>query len=519
MISSFVNLDPIRWSNSDSRDAIRTVEFSPDGRYLAASSQDKLTRVWTVGAEPSLTALPTLLPHPEQVRATRFSPDHRWLATATLKENVVRLWPMASLSQNPVPIKLPGGPAPLAFGPAGRLLATGVPGRNTVALWEIPDRPNPKPRQLGTLPNQEMEVLAAAIDQSGHLLATAGANGTTRLWDITNPANPIQHAPLIDTAGPVYAVAFSPDGTLLAAGYKDNSARLWDVHDPTAPVLKATLSHPALVLGVAFSPDGHTLATASEDTNARLWDITDPANARPLADPLAMGADNVYSVAFAPNGHTLASASHDRTVQLWETDIDRVTAVICALPQTSREVWHRYLPKVDYRQPCPDAPPAISPVVARPDATTLMAGHSRQCVTSPPGGSSAEAPHQGHCGAPGTSWRLHRDGTGPTVRVVAPDSGLCLDGSDDAPPGSPTVVRQQVCSPSGAGQLWRLNLLGGNGDTVDAQLINLVDPAEPRCLDVYNQSQDENGRLVLWPCGDANKENQRFTLSAAVLGR
>ncbi|HET9254518.1 MAG TPA: hypothetical protein VFO16_04865, partial [Pseudonocardiaceae bacterium] len=72
----------------------------------------------------------------------------------------------------------------------------------------------------------------------------------------------------------VSAVAFSPAGHTLATASADHTARLWDLSDPRHPTALGTLTgHANAVSAVAFSsPDGHTLATASADHTARLWE-------------------------------------------------------------------------------------------------------------------------------------------------------------------------------------------------------------------------------------------------------
>ncbi|MGH3810151.1 MAG: TIR domain-containing protein, partial [Pseudonocardiaceae bacterium] len=88
---------------------------------------------------------------------------------------------------------------------------------------------------------------------------------------------------LTDHKGAVYSVAFSSDKHTLATASADHTARLWDISDPYHPRALGTLNgHNGEVNSVAFSPDGHTVATASDDQNAALWDISDPYHPRAL---------------------------------------------------------------------------------------------------------------------------------------------------------------------------------------------------------------------------------------------
>ena len=67
--------------------------------------------------------------------------------------------------------------------------------------------------------------MAVAIAPDGTWLASAGADGSVRIWD---PATGQLRAALTGHAGPVRAVAIAPDGTWLASGGDDGSVRIWD---------------------------------------------------------------------------------------------------------------------------------------------------------------------------------------------------------------------------------------------------------------------------------------------------
>jgi len=117
-----------------------------------------------------------------------------------------------------------------------------------------------------------------AFSPDGRLLATAGAGGDARLWEVASGA-------LVRTVthGSARDVAFSPDGRLLAtagggsvqaagiaaAALTDMSAWLWDV--ATGALVRGLAGHAGQVQTVAFSPGGNMLATCAGDMTARLW--------------------------------------------------------------------------------------------------------------------------------------------------------------------------------------------------------------------------------------------------------
>ncbi len=207
----------------------------------------------------------------------------------------------------------------VAFSPDGHTLATASADR-TVILWDL-TTPAPLARVGRPLTSHTAPVYSVAYSPDGHTLATGSADRTVILWDLSDPVNPVRIGrPIAGHTGAVHSVAYSPDGHTLATAGEDRTVILWDLDDPVNPVRigQSLTGHTGTVYSVVFSRNGNTLATAGHDQTVILWDLSDPATPTRIGQPLTGHTGTVPSVAFAPDGHTLATASWDRTVILWD---------------------------------------------------------------------------------------------------------------------------------------------------------------------------------------------------------
>jgi len=209
----------------------------------------------------------------------------------------------------------PGTVNAIAFSADGRTVMTGnMTGdkEGSTILWDLtnPARPSRQARLEG-------RTETGAFAPNGRAAVTCSGNRAV-VWDLTDPARPIQRSTLTGHTGPLSAVVYSPDGRTVLAGSDDGSAVLWDVTDPDHPIRRGSLDNAGVdaVTAMAFGPDGRTAMTAGGDL-AVVWDLTDPA--RPIRRSTLSGLTAaITAVAYGPDGHSVLTGGNDNKAILWD---------------------------------------------------------------------------------------------------------------------------------------------------------------------------------------------------------
>ena len=325
---------------------------------LAVSDSRGTVRLWN-----TLTRRPIGSPISSHhaVTGLALSPDGKVLAVAA---DGLQLWSTATGQRIGGTLSAADAGGPMAFSPDGSLVAAiGTDGK--ARLWKVATQ-----QETGTAvtvgPGASQGALAFSPD--GKTFATVGANGTAALWSMATQrrtgALMIGDAPGSSgtpAAGgrPVAAVTFSPDGATLATAGANGSIRVWDAATQQEIGTPMTAG-PGPVYALAFSPDGATLASAgangSSSGTARLWD---PATQQEIGTPMTAGPGPVYALAFSPDGATLVTAgangSSSGSARLWDVAFPAgLLTAACAIADQSltRQQWANYAGTQPFQQVC-----------------------------------------------------------------------------------------------------------------------------------------------------------------------
>jgi len=291
--------------------------FSPNGRWVAIGKAKGIITCWIIlhdlGKQESKTlSFPTsVLTRNTGVRSLAFSPDGRWLA-AGMRSGEVHIWDLSRESPHrhawQAHTKSVNG---LAFRHDSRLLVSSS-SDGTLGLWACPGwDPLPRKKLGGTL--EEI-----AFSPKSELLACATSEGL-RLVEATSLGEsgdaPRERGRF---PGPHRSVTFSLDGRSLAASQGGRiliayfqKGKLQAFRTMQDPELEA--AHEKEVDHLSLSPDGALVASSSGDRTLKLWEV---ATGKRLAVVPLGGADNIHP-AISPDGKYLATTANDQT-QLYE---------------------------------------------------------------------------------------------------------------------------------------------------------------------------------------------------------
>ncbi|ODQ57927.1 hypothetical protein WICANDRAFT_34664 [Wickerhamomyces anomalus NRRL Y-366-8] len=316
----------------DHSSVVCCVRFSNDGKFLATGC-NKTTQVFGVETGELVARLADDNTASENgnsgadlyIRSVCFSPDGKFLATGA-EDKVIRIW---DLSTRRITKYLKGHEQDiysLDFFPDGNRLVSGS-GDRTVRIWDL------QSGQCSLTLSIEDGVTTVAVSPDGKLVAAGSLDRTVRVWD-SSTGFLVERLDSENEAGTghkdsVYSVAFTSDGSEVASGSLDRTVKLWSLKQLGNGTSSNTQSknvtacevtyvgHKDFVLSVCSSPDSQYILSGSKDRGVIFWE-------KKTGDPLLMlqgHRNSVISVSVANNAISgagmFATGSGDCKARIW----------------------------------------------------------------------------------------------------------------------------------------------------------------------------------------------------------
>ncbi|KXX72929.1 Transcriptional repressor rco-1 [Madurella mycetomatis] len=255
---------------------IRSVCFSPDGRYLATGAEDKLIRVWDIQAGKIRN---TFHGHEQDIYSLDFARDGRTIASGS-GDRTVRLWDIET-GNSTMTLSIEDGVTTVAISPDTKFVAAGSLDKS-VRVWDI--KTGFLVERLEGPDGHKDSVYSVAFSPNARELVSGSLDKTIKMWELTAsrpmPQQPLKGGRCIKTFEGhrdfVLSVALTPDAEWVLSGSKDRGVQFWDPR--TGQTQLMLQGHKNSVISVAPSPvptpNGGYFATGSGDTRARIWSYT-----------------------------------------------------------------------------------------------------------------------------------------------------------------------------------------------------------------------------------------------------
>jgi WD40 repeat protein len=259
-------------------DVVHDVEFSPDGKFLAAAggppAQFGEIKIWDVAKGECVR---TIQGHTDFIYSVAWSPDSKKLASASYDK--------------------------------------------LVKIWEVDTG-----KELKTLKDHADAVYAVAWSPKGNWIATGSADRSIKVWD----ADSGKRLYTISGHGDiVYSLAFNHEGTQLTSTSADKTIRTWNLTAEKGDAVRNITAHNDIVSRVVYSASGKLFASASQDKTARVFNAANGATIKALDEQ----PEAIFAVAVSPDDATLAVGSYDGSVKLFKIADGKLADTLIDLPK------------------------------------------------------------------------------------------------------------------------------------------------------------------------------------------
>ncbi|PKY03852.1 WD40 repeat-like protein [Aspergillus campestris IBT 28561] len=300
-------------------DAIQSIEWSSDSRFLLTAAKDLTARVWSLDPEDGFEPT-TLAGHRQGVKAAYFSADQESIYTVsqdgalfrweyvtkkdpdTMEDITDERWRIVKkdyFMQNDARVNCAAFHAPTG------LLIVGF-SNGLFGIYDLPEF-----NMIHQLSVSQSNIDNVTINKSGEWLAFGSSkHGQLLVWEWQSESYILKQQGHLDSLN---SLVYTPDGQRIVTAADDGKIKLWDVKSGFCIV--TFTEHTSGVTACEFSKKGNVLFTASLDGSIRAWDLVRYRNFRTFTAPSRL---SFSSLAVDPSGEVICAGSPDSfDIHIW----------------------------------------------------------------------------------------------------------------------------------------------------------------------------------------------------------
>jgi len=238
------------------------------------------------------------------------SPNKQQLAAAGNLQ--IRLYELGSNNLQPTVFAGPNGHKgnviAIGFFSSGRWIYSGSED-GTIKMWDVRNSANPRDFE-----KCEEPCTSLTLTPNEKYLISTYQNGLLRVIDHSSGAFK-DYRP--DGEKPLQSVSIDPSGKFCSVVNHQGDVMMYDIgNDPFQQFNLVTRwrAHNRYILKCLWSPDSTMLATASADHTVKIWNVKDFCLSKTLADHSRW----VWDCTFSSQSNYLITASSDNSAKLWD---------------------------------------------------------------------------------------------------------------------------------------------------------------------------------------------------------
>lgn len=233
------------------RDRVSAIVFDPKGTQLAVAAGTAgggyEVRVWHLAEGTWRGAGAVAATHADVIHELAFSPDGKYLASASY-DRLVKVWDVVQNKERHTLKDHSDSVYGVSFSPDGKLLASGGADR-AVKVWDMATG-----NRLFTLGDSTDWVYAVAWSPTGDRIAAGGVDRSIRIWQADAKGGTLVKSAFAHEKS-VSRLLYSPDGKTLYSLGEDNLAKSWDALTLTERVVYPRQAETPLSMALRSKPE------------------------------------------------------------------------------------------------------------------------------------------------------------------------------------------------------------------------------------------------------------------------